>query len=72
MRGRIMALGLTFAVTIGLIAGCSNKQDNSKKSTVATEATEIVNEEQAKYYYDFGDIDQAAWVKSLKKARYFR
>lgn len=63
-----MALGLTFAVTIGLIAGCSNKQDNSKKNTAATDATEIVNEDQAKYYYDFGDIDQAAWVKSLKKA----
>lgn len=68
MRNRIMAWGLTFAVTIGLIAGCSNKQDNSKKSTVATDATEIVNEDQAKYYYDFGDIDQAAWVKSVKKA----
>lgn len=27
-----MALGLTFAVTIGLIAGCSNKQDNSKRT----------------------------------------
>ena len=25
-------------------------------------------EDQAKCYYDFGDIDQAAWVKSLKKA----
>lgn len=68
MRNRIMALGITFAVTIGLIVGCSNKQDNSKKSTAATDATEIVNEDQAKYYYDFGDIDQAAWVKSLKKA----
>ena len=68
MRNRIMAWGITFAVTIGLIAGCSNKQDNSKKSTEATDATEVVNEDEAKYYYDFGDIDQDAWVKSVKKA----